>query len=327
MSFRHIIDLVAALPEVSEWPELATTFEKAGAAPRPDWELPLIACESAGGKRADAHPLAAAVACLQLSIILVDDILDDDPRGAHVRYGTGPIANMALAYNNLALRLVDAAPYNERRKLAIASELGRVGLQTAVGQHLDVQNLAGQSNYWKVVAAKSTPFYGGALKVGAIAGGASETLAASVYDLGVLFGEIIQIEDDLTDALETPANADWQQERNNLLMLYALTTDHPQRQRFAQLKPNVQDQSVLHEAQQILVTSGAVAYCAYLLIHRYQSASKLLNSMNLPAPTPLVDLLDNYAESLLSLMQVAGIALSKEALQEPISDHSPVAGR
>lgn len=319
MTFEHIRDLVAALPEVEAWPELATTFEKAGGAPRPDWELPLIACQAAGGRRIDALPLAAAIACLQLSIILVDDILDDDPRGAHMTHGPGPIANMALAYNNLAAQLVIAAPYEQGRKLEIISELTRVGLQTAVGQHLDVQNLAGQANYWKVVTAKSTPFYGGALKVGAIAGGASDTLAAEVYDLGVLFGEIIQIEDDLTDALETPANADWSQGRNNLLILYALTTDHAKRDRFAGLIGQVDDPAALAEAQQILVSSGAVSYCAYLLVHRYQSASKLLSEMSLPAPRPLSDLLDAYADSLLRLLRAAGIDLGKEALRESLN--------
>jgi geranylgeranyl pyrophosphate synthase len=316
MEFEVIRDLVAALPEVAEWPELATTFEKAGGSPRPDWELPLLACQAAGGKRNDALPLASAIACLQLSIILVDDILDDDPRGAHIRYGAGPTANMALAYNSLSARLVESAPYTASQKAAIMAELARVGLRTAVGQHLDVQNLTGQSNYWKVVAAKSTPFYGGALKVGAIAGGASESLAAATYDLGVLFGEIIQIEDDLSDALESPANADWKQGRNNLLILYALTTDHPQRQRFTQLLPDVDDPAKLAAAQKILIASGAVAYCAYLLVYRYQSASKLLSQMELPCPAPLVSLLDAYAESLLSLLSLAGVELTKQALQE-----------
>lgn len=320
MSFQHISDLVASLPEVGEWPELATTFDRAGDVPRPDWELPLLACQAAGGTRANGLPLAAAVACLQLSIILVDDILDDDPRGAHLRYGSGPAANMALAYNNLALRLVDAAPYDDHQKLVIITEFARVGLQTAVGQHLDVQNLDGQTNYWKVVTAKSTPFYGGALKVGAIAGGAQANLASQMYDLGVLFGEIIQIEDDLTDALETPANADWRQGRNNLLILYAQTTDHGDQDRFGQLLPQIDDPAALAEAQKILVSSGAVAYCAYLLINRYQQADRLLSDMKLPNRPPLADLLDGYADSLLRLLRLAGVELPREELRSQISD-------
>lgn len=314
VSFEHISSFVASLPEVGEWPELASTFEKVGDTPRPDWELPIIACNAAGGTREFALPLAAAVACLQLSIILVDDILDDDPRGAHVRYGTGPIANMALAYAGLVSRLIEVADYGEDQKLAIMTEFARASLQTAVGQHLDVQNLGGQSNYWKVVAAKSTPFYGGALKVGAIAGGADSELASQFYDLGLLFGEIIQIEDDLTDALAVPANADWRQGRNNLLLLYAQTTNHLDRDRFLELLPQIDDPVVLREAQQILISSGAVAYCVYLLISRYQSAHRILSVMKLPNPSPLAALLDNYADSLLNMVRSAGVELPEEQL-------------
>jgi geranylgeranyl pyrophosphate synthase len=321
VSFRQIRDLVASLPEIVDWPELAAVFDQAGEASRPDWELPLIACQAAGGTRADALPVAAAIACLQLSIIIVDDILDDDSRGAHVNYGVGPASNMALAYEALASRLIDASPLDPNRKLAVMATFSQVGLQTAIGQHLDVQNLGGQSNYWRVVTAKSTPFYGGALKVGAVAGGASSTLASQMYDLGMLFGEIIQIEDDLSDALQTPANADWKQGRNNLLLLYAQTADHPLRPRFAELLPRTEDPSALAEAQQILVSSGAVAYSAYLLVTRYQAAHHALTAMDLADRPAMSDLLDSYADSLLSLLQLAGVELSREELLEPLSSN------
>lgn len=319
MIFQRIIDLVADLPEVTDWPELATVFEKAGDAPRPDWELPLLACQAAGGSRLDALPLAAAIACLQLSIILVDDMLDDDPRGAHLRYGYGATANMALAYQALASRLVENASFSEGQKSAIMAVLARVGLQTAVGQHLDIQNLAGQSNYWRVVAAKSTPFYGGALQVGAIAGGASPGKASRFYDLGVKFGEIIQVEDDLTDALAVPANADWKQGRNNLLILYTQTADHPQRSRFKELLHSIDDEAVLAEAQQILVSSGAVAYGVYLLVERYQSALTILKDADLANPGPMSSLLETYAESLLRLIRLTGVEVSKDILKESLS--------
>lgn len=318
VSFQHIRDLVAGLPEVVDWPELAAVFDRTGESSRPDWELPLRACEAAGGARADALPVAAAVACLQLSIIIVDDILDDDPRGAHVTYGVGPAANMALAYEALASRLIDVSPLHPDRKVTIMATLSQVGLQTAIGQNLDIQNLGGQANYWKVVTAKSTPFYGGALKTGAIAGGASSTLAAQMYDLGLQFGEIIQIEDDLSDALETPANADWKQGRNNLLILYAQTADHPQRARFSELLPRTDDPGALAEAQQILISSGAVAYSAYLLVTRYQAAHGALAAMDLVDQPIMDDLLDGYADSLLRLLRVAGAELSRADLLAPL---------
>ena len=76
------------------------------------------------------------------------------------------------------------------------------------------------------------------------------------------------------------------------------------------------DPAALAEAHQILVSSGAVAYCAYLLVRRYQSARRLLAQMELPNPQPLSVLLDAYADSLLRLLQLAGVDLTREALSE-----------
>ena len=92
---------------------------------------------------------------------------------------------------------------------AVTASLAHLALATALGQHLDVQHLEGEANYWKVVRAKSTPFYGAALHVGALLGNATPEVAEGMRDLGVLLGEIIQIHDDLLDAFHTPANPDW----------------------------------------------------------------------------------------------------------------------
>ena len=62
-----------------------------------------------GADDAIALPAVAAIACLQISIILVDDILDDDPRGAYHRLGAGRAANLGLAFQAAALKLLAAA--------------------------------------------------------------------------------------------------------------------------------------------------------------------------------------------------------------------------
>jgi hypothetical protein len=45
------------------------------------WLLPLQACEAVGGTPEQAVPAATAVACSQIGIILIDDMLDLDPHG------------------------------------------------------------------------------------------------------------------------------------------------------------------------------------------------------------------------------------------------------
>ena len=196
----------------------------------------------------------------------------------------------------------------------MVASLAHAALATAAGQYLDVQNLNGEEEYWAVVLAKSTPFYGAALQIGALLGGGSPTVSQSLYELGVLIGEIIQIEDDLEDSLQEPANADWAQGRNNLLILYARSAEHKDRPRFLDLLNNIEDTNSLQEAQSILIRCGAVSYCAYLLVDKYKQARSILDHAELHNPQPLVEVMDDYADSLISILQSGGVKLTRDQL-------------
>lgn len=305
---------VLAVPEVAAWPEMAGVFERAGSAPRLDWSLPLLACQAVGGDAPKMTSGAAAIACMQISIILVDDMLDNDPRGEHLRSGVGPAANLAVAFQAAAFRLVEQAPVGVEQRAAVAASLAGLALTTALGQQWDAQNLSGEENYWKVVQAKSTPFYAGAFHVGALLGGADPQTAAGVRDFGVLLGEVIQIQDDLLDAFQTPANPDWRQGRNNLLLLYAQQAQHPARDRFLELLPRIDDPQTLRETQQILISSGAVSYAVYLLIQRYQTARQRLSALPLADPAPLLEVLARQTQPLTQLLQAIGAEMPEELL-------------
>jgi len=316
MSIEGIKTLVLGLPEVAAWPEMATLFDRAADKPRPDWDLPGLACRAVGGDVSLALPAAAAIACMQVSIILVDDMLDHDPRGEHLRSGSGPAANLALAYQTLAFRLVERMEVNKEVRADILASLAWLALTTALGQHWDTQNLTGEENYWKVVRTKSTPFYGAALHVGALLGGASLGVADRLRDLGIIVGEIIQLHDDLLDAFQTPANPDWTQGRNNLLILYARSADHPNRVRFEELLGRSDDPDILQEAQQVLIKCGAVSYLAYHLIGRHRQARQVLESCHLVDPDPLAGLLARQTHPLVNLLRVSGAELPDEFVLE-----------
>jgi geranylgeranyl pyrophosphate synthase len=310
-----ITECVLALPEVAAWPQIAGVFERAAGRPRPDWNWPLIACQAVGGDVAVAIPGAAAIACMYVSIILVDDMLDEDPRGEHRRSGCGPTANMALALQAAAFRLLKQMTVSAACRAAVADSLARLALSTARGQHLDIQRPESEDGYWEVVRAKSTPFYGGALHVGALLGNADQAVAERLRDLGALLGEVIQIHDDLLDAMQTPANPDWTQGQPNLAILYARTADHPDRARFVELLSRSDDPQALHEAQQILIRCGAVSYCAYHLLQRHQVARQWLQEIPLADPAPTADLLAQQTHPLRMLLQSTGVELPS-ALEE-----------
>jgi geranylgeranyl pyrophosphate synthase len=314
LRFDELKALVQALPEAAVWPELEEVFVRAGDVPRPDWELPLLAAAAVGGQRSKALPAAAAIACLQISIILVDDMLDHDPRGVYRLRGHGPTANLAAGLQAAAFRLIESADAAAETRMAATASLAHAALGTAAGQYLDVQNLKGEDEYWAVVLAKSTPFYGTALQIGAVLGGGSPRVISRLYELGVLIGEIIQIKDDLEDSLQKPVSADWIQGRNNLLILYACSADHEEKQRFHNLLERVENPEALAEAQSILVRCGAVSYCVYLLVEKYRQARRILNDAKLHNPELLIKVMDNYADSLVSILQSGDVDLSRDQL-------------
>jgi len=128
-------------------------------------------------------------------------------------------------------------------------------------------------------------------------------ISAQLRGLGMLFGEMIQIHDDILDTLETPATPDWTQGRLSLPILYARTADHPDRERFLSLQSRIEDQDALREAQQILVRCGAISYCAYQLIERHRHARKLLQELRLANPTPMNALWKQQLQPLLHLLK------------------------
>jgi geranylgeranyl pyrophosphate synthase len=279
--------------------------------------LPALACQAVGGDETVTLPAVAAMACLQVSIILADDMLDQDPRGQHHRMGGGRAANLALAFQAAAFALIGRAPLAADRRAAALAALAQAALVTAAGQELDVRNLTGEENYWRVVRAKSTPFYGLALQLGALAAGADAAVVQGLFDLGIVFGEIIQLYDDLVDAFETPANPDWGEGRNNLAILYAGTADHPQRDRFLRLRPAAADPQILEDAQRILIECGAVSFCAYQIVRRQRAGRERLERLALADPAPLREMLDRQAQPLAAWLAGLGVSLPSALFGEP----------
>lgn len=302
---------VVGLPEVAAWPEMLGIFAQA-LDRRVKWEFPLLACRAVGGEASAAVPGAAASACMQLSLVLVDDMLDEDPRGVYLQLGGAATANLAFAFQAAAFRVIENAPVEADRRAAVCASMARAALTGAFGQYLDVQNLSGEEDYWRVVQAKSASFFGAAFHIGALLGRAPLAVAGRVRDFGLLIGEFIQIYDDLMDALVSPAGPDWRQGRNNLAILYALTANHPDRARFEDLLPQIDDADALAAAQRILVRCGAVSYCAFQVVQRYQAGRQLLDTTPLADPALLVGLLARQREPLVTLLENAGAQIPPE---------------
>ena len=282
---------------------MATMAEQlAGRRPH-DWQLPVWGAVAVGGNGAAVLPAVAAIACCQIAIILLDDMLDEDERGYYRQLGLAQTANLASAFQATALELVAGCAASRPVRLQAMAWLNQMMAMTALGQQWDCQNPAGEADYWQLIRTKSSPFFGTALAVGALLGGADLSLAEQLGQFGRLYGEMIQIHDDLHDTMAVPAGADWLQGRFPLPILYAQLVDHPSRERFRTLRQQIVDHpSLLHEGQQILLQCGAISYCIHQLLSQIAQAQTMLTQLPLPNPQPLQELLAQLTRPVQTLL-------------------------
>jgi geranylgeranyl diphosphate synthase type I len=211
---QSTVDYLLKFHLFDRWHEMGTILRRSASGRPRDWHLPVIACQAVGGSPEGAIPASAALACAQISIILVDDMLDDDPRGEYHRIGHGRAANFAIAFQATGIdALLEGRSSSKVGEEAVNSLAGMMSA-TAFGQELDVNNPPDEASYWRVVRAKSAPFYGCAFQLGALFGNARAEMVLGLKRLGELYGEMIQIHDDLNDTMAVPANPDWIQKED-----------------------------------------------------------------------------------------------------------------
>jgi geranylgeranyl pyrophosphate synthase len=265
--------------------------------------MPVRACEAVGGLPEQAIAAMLAVGCAHVGILLVDDMLDADPRGEYHRVGMPAASNLACTFQAAALEAVGRCAADVSARLAALTSFNEMFLSTAYGQYLDVQAPTDEYSYWRTAQTKSSPFFGAALQVGALAGGGTLETAGRLNELGRLYGEMVQIHDDLHDVMEMPANPDWVQGRSPLPILFAALVEHPEQARFLELKKQVDKPAALQEAQEILLRCGAVSYCVYHLTQRYEKAQEIMKSISLARPEPVASLLDDIIAPVHKLLE------------------------
>lgn len=293
------LEKLLGLSLTQAWPELHALLKRVLAKKERHWRIPVVVCEAVGGIPEQALAAMAALACLHTSLLLIDDLLDADPRGEYHRLGAPAVANLAAALQALSLEVLAEGDAPAPARLAAVRSLNRAARLTAGGQQLDAQNPADEEDYWRVVEMKSAPFFGAAVHLGAVLGGASVEVAEQLREWGCLYGEMIQIHDDLNDALVSPASPDWTLGRTSLPILFAQSVEYPEREIFLELRQALQtapQPEALAEAQTILLRCGAVSYSLEELFSRHRLAQTRLDNLNLPQRVYLDYLLEDLIE-------------------------------
>lgn len=317
MAIDKIKALLLAFPEVEGWPDLKTLIARSGApSNKPCWEYPLHACRAVGCAADAALPGAAAIFCMLHSLHLIDDLLDEEPDGLHQEIGIGRAANLAAALQALAQQVFRDPHLDDETRARILDDLAAMTLTTAWGQSLDVAGQTDEEAYWRAVETKTPPLFSSAFFIGALLGGGSLETARHLGKIGAILGRIIQVSDDLKDAMTTPAGADWRSRGNNLPILYALTADYPQRARFEELLEHVDEPEALEEAQDLLVRCGAFGFCAYKMLESHRQAHALLREVSLVNPQEIRDLLDRHSGKIRDLFQSVDIEPPPDLFEE-----------
>lgn len=297
-------EYVLTLPITQSWPEFQTIFKRIATYQPKHWLLPVKSCLAVGGSAEQAIPAVAAIACAQIGIVLLDDILDEDPRGEYHRLGHGIAANLGATFQFAGLEAMLLPEIPLTKKINALHSTNQMLLAVAIGQDIDVKCPTNETSYWQIVENKSAAFFGTALLLGALLGGASKKIVSGVKRFGQLYGEMIQIHDDLNDTMAIPVGPDWIQKRAPLPILFAKIVDHPERMRFLELYENIAQPDFLEEAQEILIHCGAVSYCIDQLLHRHLVAQKILEFTQLADQQPLRKLANEIVEPVWNIFKL-----------------------
>ncbi len=163
----------------------------------------LMTCDALGGEVADALPLAAAVEVFHNFTLLHDDIMDNAPvrRGkpaVHARWS----ANTAILSGDVMLiyayrLLAMAGP-------GVLDEFNRMGTEVCEGQQHDMdfegRDMVCEGEYMEMIALKTAALIARAVKMGAMAAGASAENCGRLYRFGYELGLAFQLQDDLLDS-------------------------------------------------------------------------------------------------------------------------------
>jgi geranylgeranyl diphosphate synthase type I len=200
--------------------------------------LVLLSCEAAGGNLSQALPAAAAVELLHNFSLIHDDIEDGDelrrgratlwkvwgvPQAINAGDGMFAMAHIALE------RCVERGVLAER-VLRVLRVFDEMCVHLTVGQHLDIgfetRTDVDSNDYMNMIAGKTAALTKACCEMGAILGGASQSVVAKLAEFGRCLGLSFQLQDDVLGIWGDPsmtgkADSDLAHRKKTLPVLYA----------------------------------------------------------------------------------------------------------
>ncbi len=180
------------------------TLQNAGKRLRP--LVVLMACEAFGGRVEDALPAANAIELFHNFTLLHDDIMDDAPirRGKDSVYKKFGINSAVLSGDVMLIQSYDSlSSYSAELYKKLMLIINENAIKVCEGQQLDIdfetRDDVSIEEYILMIELKTAVLIAGALKIGALVGGASEEQSEHLYQFGKNIGIAFQLQDDVLD--------------------------------------------------------------------------------------------------------------------------------
>ncbi|EHQ91838.1 polyprenyl synthetase family protein [Desulfosporosinus youngiae] len=271
---------------INRW--LDSSFEIKG---RYGWaQLTLITCDSTGGVLDEGLQGAIAMELYALAADILDDIQDQDNNDLPWRK-VPPAQGINLATCILVLSYKALSRLANSRHFEKVSEiLNQMGLQACDGQFQELMNDSKDritlEEYFEIIKKKSGGLTAGACKIGAILGGADQTLAGRFEQFGMCLGMMSQIKNDLDDFLNLETKSDLIKGRKTLPFVYLLNVLNEIEAEKLKYLSTLASQGLAEfgitekgQLRELVVNEGTIHYCSVIHEMYKQCALGILNGI------------------------------------------------
>lgn len=173
--------------------------------------LCLVACELAGGDPQNAVFPALGIEVFHNFTLVHDDIMDvaDVRRGQPTVHQKWNLNTAILSGDTMLVKAYQLVSSVDQAFLKpVLDTFSTTAIEVCEGQQYDMsfetEDPVTEGDYIEMIRLKTSVLLGGALKIGAIVGGADNETSQKLYDFGVNVGIAFQIQDDLLDAFGNP---------------------------------------------------------------------------------------------------------------------------
>ena len=180
------------------------TLSNAGKRLRP--LVVMMACEAYSGQTQTALPAAKAIELFHNFTLLHDDVMDDAPlrRGKDSVYRKFGLNSAILSGDVMLILSYDCIKdYDPPLYKWIMQVINENAIKVCEGQQLDIDFETREDvsiqEYLLMIELKTAVLFGGALKIGALIGGASKEQSQHLYEFGKNVGIAFQMQDDILD--------------------------------------------------------------------------------------------------------------------------------